>query len=48
MVTRDSEGRANGVFVDDAQVLIPIPPPTEKQREEWFKKTMDDALAHGK
>ncbi|KZV80512.1 hypothetical protein EXIGLDRAFT_732736 [Exidia glandulosa HHB12029] len=47
MVTRDPDGKANGVFVDDAQVLIPEPSPTHKQREQWFNTTMSDAVAHG-
>ncbi|EJD52599.1 hypothetical protein AURDEDRAFT_111241 [Auricularia subglabra TFB-10046 SS5] len=47
LITRDDDGTPLGVFVDDATVRIPIPAPTDKQKEEWFKTTMDDAVAHG-
>ncbi|KAH7108134.1 amidohydrolase family-domain-containing protein [Auriculariales sp. MPI-PUGE-AT-0066] len=47
IVQRDANGEANGIFIDDANALIKIPPPDESVKEAWFNVTMKDALQHG-
>ncbi|KAI0036858.1 amidohydrolase family-domain-containing protein [Vararia minispora EC-137] len=36
-----------GVLLDNAQYLVPIPPPTQKDLEKQFSLVVDDALSHG-
>jgi hypothetical protein len=36
-----------GVFLDNAQYLVPIPPPTQKDLEKQFNLVVTDALSHG-
>jgi predicted amidohydrolase YtcJ len=36
-----------GVFVDNAMDLIPVPPWSEAQMDDYFQRTMTDALQHG-
>lgn len=36
-----------GVFLDNAQNLVPVPPPTHRDLEKQFKLVVDDALTHG-
>ncbi|EJD51078.1 hypothetical protein AURDEDRAFT_143337 [Auricularia subglabra TFB-10046 SS5] len=47
IITRDGNGKEAGIFADDAREYIPIPPPSEKTKEEWFTTTMQDAVEHG-
>ena len=35
------------MFIDNAMSLIPRPPWSERQIEDYFHITMKDALAHG-
>jgi len=46
-IVRDADGNPTGVFLDNAQYLVPIPPPTQKDLEKQFKLVVDDALSHG-
>jgi predicted amidohydrolase YtcJ len=36
-----------GVLLDNAQYLVPIPPPTQKDLEKQFNLVVEDALSHG-
>ena len=36
-----------GIFMDNAQSLVPLPPPTQRDLEKQFKLVVDDALSHG-
>jgi predicted amidohydrolase YtcJ len=36
-----------GVFLDDAMDLVPKPPWSQMQMEEYFQTTMKDAVRHG-
>jgi hypothetical protein len=36
-----------GIMIDNAMDLVPRPPWSERQAEEYFAMTMKDALAHG-
>ncbi|KAF9478553.1 hypothetical protein BDN70DRAFT_879782 [Pholiota conissans] len=47
LIVRDEQGHPNGVFVDNAMNLIPIPPWSEKQITEFFDQTMNEALSYG-
>ncbi|KAF9450920.1 hypothetical protein P691DRAFT_773575 [Macrolepiota fuliginosa MF-IS2] len=46
-IIRDPHGNPTGVFVDNAVDLIPTPPWTENQMEEYFSATMKLALQFG-
>ena len=36
-----------GVFLDNAQFLVKVPPPTYKDLEKRFKLVVDDAISYG-
>jgi predicted amidohydrolase YtcJ len=36
-----------GVFLDNAQFLITVPPPTYRDLEKRFQLVVDDAISHG-
>ena len=36
-----------GVFLDNAMMLVPIPPWSEDDMNEYFKTAAQDAVAHG-
>jgi hypothetical protein len=46
-IIRYASGAPTGVFVDNAQDLIPAPGWSEKQRRKFFETAMRDALSHG-
>ncbi|XP_006459408.1 hypothetical protein AGABI2DRAFT_191394 [Agaricus bisporus var. bisporus H97] len=46
-IIRDSQGHPTGIFVDNAMDLIPIPPWTHNQMEEYFSATANLALQYG-
>ncbi|VDC03608.1 unnamed protein product [Peniophora sp. CBMAI 1063] len=47
VILRDEQGAPTGVFMDNAQSLLPVPPPTQRDLEKQFKLVVDDALSHG-
>ncbi|KAK0233634.1 amidohydrolase family-domain-containing protein [Armillaria fumosa] len=47
VVVRDKKGKPIGVFLDNAQDLLPIPEPTEEDYERRFSTTVQSALANG-
>ncbi|TFY79694.1 hypothetical protein EWM64_g4319 [Hericium alpestre] len=47
IIVRDAAGKPTGCFLDNAQYLVPIPPPTQKDLEKRFKLVTDDALSFG-
>ncbi|KAF9492457.1 amidohydrolase 3 [Pleurotus eryngii] len=47
LIIRDTNGQPTGIFVDNAMTLVPIPPWSEKDMDNYFKTAMADALAHG-
>jgi len=46
-IVRDSDGKATGIFVDNAMTLVPSPPRSEAVMLEYFQRTMKDALSAG-
>jgi len=46
-IIRDAQGSATGIFVDNAESLIPNPAWTTETMKRYFATTMKDALAHG-
>ncbi|KAI0313267.1 amidohydrolase family-domain-containing protein [Amylostereum chailletii] len=47
MVLRNPDGALTGVFVDTAELLLPLEPPTDGDRKEWFEVAVRDALSVG-
>ncbi|KAF4568169.1 hypothetical protein EYR40_010434 [Pleurotus pulmonarius] len=47
LIVRDASGKPTGIFVDNAMSLVPIPPWSEKDMDNYFTTAMADALAHG-
>ncbi|KAK0430387.1 amidohydrolase family-domain-containing protein [Desarmillaria tabescens] len=47
MIVRDKKGQPAGVFLDNAQELLPVPIPTEEDYERRFSTTVRNALANG-
>ncbi|KAF7420821.1 hypothetical protein PC9H_011339 [Pleurotus ostreatus] len=47
LIIRDANGKPTGIFVDNAMTLVPIPPWSEKDMDNYFTTAMTDALAHG-
>ncbi|KAF8878407.1 amidohydrolase 3 [Infundibulicybe gibba] len=47
LIIRNQHGKPTGIFVDNAQSLVPIPKWTESQLSTFFDITMKEALAHG-
>ncbi|KAI0320766.1 amidohydrolase family-domain-containing protein [Amylostereum chailletii] len=46
-IVRDVSGNPTGVLLDNAQSLVQIPPPTQKDLEKQFKLVVDDAVSYG-
>ncbi|KAG6335056.1 hypothetical protein ID866_4034 [Astraeus odoratus] len=46
-IIRDDTGKPTGIFVDNAMLLIPLPPPSEIQMSHYFDRAAKDALAVG-
>ncbi|KAI0920404.1 hypothetical protein AcW1_002156 [Taiwanofungus camphoratus] len=46
-VVRDDQGEPTGVFVDAAMALVPVPPWSQRQMEEYFQRAVKDALRVG-
>ncbi|KAI0045278.1 hypothetical protein FA95DRAFT_1583421 [Auriscalpium vulgare] len=46
-IVRDASGKPTGILVDNAQYLVTVPPPTQKDLEKRFKLVVDDAISHG-
>lgn len=38
---------SSGCLIDNAQLLVPVPPPTQADLEKQFRLVVDDALAFG-
>ncbi|KAL0570468.1 hypothetical protein V5O48_011495 [Marasmius crinis-equi] len=47
VIVRDDEGKATGVFLDNAINLIPLPTWSDAKLEEYFDITMAQALQYG-
>ncbi|KZV76297.1 amidohydrolase 3 [Peniophora sp. CONT] len=47
LIIRDDSGAPTGVFMDNAQQMVPVPPPTQRDLEKQFKLVVQDALSHG-
>ncbi|KAK0198853.1 amidohydrolase family-domain-containing protein [Armillaria mellea] len=47
VIVRDKKGKPIGVFLDNAQDLLPIPEPTDEDYERRFSTTVQSALANG-
>ncbi|KAH9998500.1 amidohydrolase family-domain-containing protein [Russula compacta] len=47
VIMRDASGKPTGVFLDNAQFLVKVPPPTYKDLEKRFKLVVDDAISYG-
>ncbi|KAG6895861.1 hypothetical protein C0992_011960 [Termitomyces sp. T32_za158] len=47
LIVRDAEGQPTGVFVDNAMDLIPTPEWDEERINQFFNKTLEDALSYG-
>ncbi|KAF8889061.1 amidohydrolase family-domain-containing protein [Infundibulicybe gibba] len=47
LIVRDQNGKPTGIFIDNAQSLIPAPEWTESQLSTFFDLTVKEALAHG-
>ncbi|KAN0114100.1 Amidohydrolase family domain containing protein [Russula decolorans] len=47
VIVRDASGRPTGVFLDNAQFLVNVPPPTYKDLEKHFQLVVNDAISHG-
>ncbi|KAI0305633.1 amidohydrolase family-domain-containing protein [Multifurca ochricompacta] len=47
VIVRDASGKPTGVFLDNAQFLVTVPPPTHRDLEKRFKLVVDDAISHG-
>ncbi|KAF7795130.1 hypothetical protein EIP86_006277 [Pleurotus ostreatoroseus] len=46
-IVRGADGNPSGVFLDNAMLLVQSPPWTDTQLEEYFQRSMDDALKVG-
>ncbi|KAI0066150.1 hypothetical protein BV25DRAFT_1912937 [Artomyces pyxidatus] len=47
VIVRDASGKPTGVLLDNAQYLVTVPAPTQKDLEKLFQLTVDDAISHG-
>ncbi|KAF8889019.1 amidohydrolase family-domain-containing protein [Infundibulicybe gibba] len=47
LIVRDQNDKPTGIFIDNAQSLIPFPEWTESQLSDFFDITVKEALAHG-
>ncbi|TFK48313.1 hypothetical protein OE88DRAFT_1635135 [Heliocybe sulcata] len=46
-IIRDGDGKATGIFVDNAMSLVPSPPRSEAVMLEYFQRAMKDTLSVG-
>jgi predicted amidohydrolase YtcJ len=46
-ILRDTEGHTTGIFIDAAQALLQVPPPTPEQRRQALDLVQTEALASG-
>ncbi|EIM82980.1 uncharacterized protein STEHIDRAFT_102473 [Stereum hirsutum FP-91666 SS1] len=46
-IIRDEAGNPTGCLIDNAQLLVPVPPPTQADLEKQFRLVVDDALSFG-
>ncbi|VDC03172.1 unnamed protein product [Peniophora sp. CBMAI 1063] len=46
-VMRGPDGALSGVFVDTAEALLPLPPPSPEEKRAWFELAARDALSVG-
>jgi predicted amidohydrolase YtcJ len=46
-ILRDADGRPTGIFVDNAQALIRVPPPDDEQRRRALGLALQECLADG-
>ena len=44
---RSETVRFTGVFVDTAEALLPLPPPSAEEKQAWFELAARDALGVG-
>lgn len=42
-----TQSRTLGCLIDNAQLLVPVPPPTQADLEKQFRLVVDDALSFG-
>lgn len=47
VIVRDASGKPTGVFLDNAQFLVTVPPPTYRDLEKHFQLVVNDAISHG-
>ncbi|KAI9442272.1 amidohydrolase family-domain-containing protein [Lactarius indigo] len=47
VIVRDVSGKPTGVFLDNAQFLVTVPPPTHKDLEKRFQLVVEDAVSVG-
>jgi predicted amidohydrolase YtcJ len=46
-IIRDASGRPTGVFVDNAQRLVPVPPPDAAQQQNALNLAMEECVSKG-
>ncbi|TFK37702.1 amidohydrolase family-domain-containing protein [Crucibulum laeve] len=47
IIERDEEGKATGIFIDNAMDLVPVPEWSKAKMEEFYQLTMREALRYG-
>jgi len=47
IIVRDALGNPTGVFLDNAQFLVTVPPPTFRDLEKRFQLVVEEAVSHG-
>ncbi|ETW80709.1 hypothetical protein HETIRDRAFT_154904 [Heterobasidion irregulare TC 32-1] len=47
VIVRDAAGNPTGCLLDNAQYLVPVPPPTQRDLEKRFNSVVHYAVSHG-